>query len=134
MSGICNKSSQVKLKILILKSSLCNSDNLYILVKETITVAANTAAAPDRNDKKKIIFANIALFTDCINQRNTTHVDNTTGLDAIMPVYNLLKYRNSSSKMSGRLCKYCKDKKIMSWKIQNYLNLDWNFVVETSFY
>ena len=53
MSGICNKSSQVKLKILILKSSLCNSDNLYILVKETITVAANTAAAPDRNDKKK---------------------------------------------------------------------------------
>ena len=52
----------------MLKSSLCDYSDAYILVKGTISVN-NTAAASAavNNDDKKVIFKSCAPFTNCIN-------------------------------------------------------------------
>ena len=61
----------------MLKSSLCDHSDAYILVKGTITVL-NTAAAiaATNNATKKVIFKNCALFTYCISEINNTQIDN----------------------------------------------------------
>ena len=57
----------------MLKSSLCDYSDAYILVKRTITVI-NTAVADAavNNANKKVIFKNCALFTNCISEINNT--------------------------------------------------------------
>ena len=71
--GTYNVHSQIKFKTTMLKSSLCDYTDAYILVKGTITVN-NTAAAPAaaNNTNKKVIFKNYAPFTICICEINNT--------------------------------------------------------------
>ena len=40
---MCNTNSQIKLKAAMLKSSICDNSDAYILVKQTVTIG-NTAA------------------------------------------------------------------------------------------
>ena len=90
----------------MLKSSLCDYSDAYILIKENITVvgagADDAAIATDRNNKQAI-FKNCALFTVCITERNNTQVGNAKDLDVAMPMYNLIEYSNNYSKKSGNL-------------------------------
>ena len=54
----------------MLRSSLCDHSDTYILAKGNITVtntAATVAAAAD-NTNKKVIFKNCAPFTNCISK------------------------------------------------------------------
>ena len=77
----------------MLKSSLCDYSDAYILVKGTIT-ANNTAAqgAAANNTNKKVIFKNCAPFTNCISEINNTQIDNAKDIDIVMPMYNLIEY------------------------------------------
>ena len=88
----------------MLRSSLCDYSDAYILVKGNITVN-NTAAdgAAANNTNKKVIFKNCAPFTDCISKINNTQVDNAKDIDIVMPMYNLIEYSNNYSKTSGSL-------------------------------
>ena len=65
-----NTNSQIKFKTLMLKSSLCDYSDAYILVKGNITynntAAAGTAA---NNTNKKVICKNCAPFTNCIRNK-----------------------------------------------------------------
>ena len=45
-----------------------------------------------------------AWFTDCITEINNTKVDNGKDLDAIIPIYHLIEYRDNHSKISRGLC------------------------------
>ena len=83
----------------MLKSSLCDYSDVYILVKGNITVN-NTAAdgAAANNTNKKVIFKNCAPFTDCISKINNTQVDNAKDIDIVMLIYNLIEYGNNYSK------------------------------------
>ena len=54
--GTYNTNSQVKSKTSMLKSSLCDYSDAYILAKGTISVVNTTDA--------EVIFKNCALFTD----------------------------------------------------------------------
>ena len=60
----------------ILKSSLCDDSDPYILVKGIITVnntaAAAAAAAAAKNTNKKVIFKNYASFTNYVSETNNT--------------------------------------------------------------
>ena len=87
----------------MLRSSLYDYSDLYILVKGNIT-ANNTAAADTdaNNTSKKVIFKNYALFTDCISKINNAQVDNAKDIDIVMPTYNLIEYSDNHSKKSGR--------------------------------
>ena len=66
----------------MLKSSLCDYSDPYILVKGTI--ALNNTAAADangNNTNKRVIFKNCAPFTNCISEINNTQVDNAKDID-----------------------------------------------------
>ena len=94
----------------MLRSSLCDYSNAYILVKGNISVnntAADDAAA--NNTNKKVIFKNCTPFTDCINEINNTQVDNSKYIDIVMSMYNLIQYSDNYSKTSGSLWQFCKD-------------------------
>ena len=94
----------------MLKSSLFDYNDGYILVKGAISVN-NTAAAgaPVNNNNKKVIFKNCALFINCINEINNTQVDNPKDIDIVIPMYNLIEYRDNYAKTTGSLWQYCKD-------------------------
>ena len=94
----------------MLKSSLCDYSDAYILVKGTISVT-NTAAqgANANNTNKKVIFKNCAPFTNYISEINNTQIDNAKDIDIVMPMYNLIEYSDNYAKTTGRLWQYCKD-------------------------
>ena len=94
----------------MLRSSVCEYSDTYILVKGNISVN-NTAAvdADANNTNQKVIFKNCAPFTDCISKINNTQVDNAKDIDIVMPMYNLIEYSDNYSKTSGSLWQYCKD-------------------------
>ena len=94
----------------MLKSSLCDYSDAYILVKGTIIVN-NTAAAgaAANNINRKVIFKNCAPFTNCISEVNNTQVYNAKDIDIVMPMYNLIEYTDNYAKTTGRLSQYCKD-------------------------
>ena len=108
--GAYNANSQIKFKTTMLKSSLRDYSDAYILVKRTISVN-NTAAqgAAANNTNKKVIFKNCAPFTNCISGINNTQIDNATDIDIVMPMYNLIEYSDNYAKTTGSFWQYCKD-------------------------
>ena len=78
--GIYNKDNQIGFKTSMLRSSLCNYSNAYILVKTTITIAEVAAAAPN-NANKKVILKNCAPFTNCISRINNMQADDAHDTD-----------------------------------------------------
>ena len=88
----------------MLRSSLCDHSDAYILVQGNITVN-NTAAAgaAANNTDKKVIFKNCAPFTNCISKINNTQIDNVEYIDIVMGMYNLIEYSDNYSKTSGSL-------------------------------
>ena len=102
--GTCNVNSQIKFKAAMLKSSLRDYTDAYILVKGTITVNNTAAADGDANNtNKKVIFKNCAPFTNCISEINNTKVGNAKDIDIVMPMYNLIEYSDNYLKTSGSL-------------------------------
>ena len=108
--GAYNVNSQIKFKTTMLKSSLCDYSDAYILVKGTISVN-NTAAADAavNNTNKKVIFKNCAPFTNCISEINNTQIDNAKDIDIVMAMYNVFEYSGDYAKTTGSLWQYCKD-------------------------
>ena len=56
--GTCNVNSQIKFKTTMLKFSLCDYSDAYILVKGTITVNSTAAKGAAANNTNKLIYAN----------------------------------------------------------------------------
>ena len=108
--GVYNVNSQIKFKTTMLKSSLCDYSDAYILVKGNISIN-NTAAqgAAANNTNKKVIFKNCAPCTNCTSEINNTQIDNAKDIDIIMPMYNLIEYSDNYAKTAGSLWQYCKD-------------------------
>ena len=96
----------------MLRSSLWNYGDAYILVKGNISVndTAAPAAAAANNTNKKVIFKNCAPFTNCISKINNTQIDNAEYIVIVMPMYmyNLTEY-SDYSKTYGNLWQYCKE-------------------------
>ena len=96
--GTYNVNSQIKFKTTMLKSSLCDYSDEYILVKETITIAGagdNAAARQADERDKSVVFKNCAPFTNCTSKLNNTQVDNAKDIDIVMPMYNLIEYSDN---------------------------------------
>ena len=91
--GACrtyNKDSQIKFKIWLLKSSLCDYNDAYIIVSGTIT-AALQALGNSNNAGKEAVFRNWAPFTDCINEVNNARIDNRKDIHVVMLMYSLIE-------------------------------------------
>ena len=110
--GTYNVNSQIKLKTTMLKSSLCDYSDAYILVKGTITIAGagddTESRQADKRDKG-VIFKNCAPFTNCISEINNTQVGNAKDIDIVMPMYNLIEHSDNYVKTSGSLWQYYRD-------------------------
>ena len=94
----------------MLKSSLCDYNDAYILVKG-INSVNNTAAdgtAAD-NINKKVIFKNCAPFTNYTSDINNTQIYNAKDIDIVMPMYNLTEYSDNYARTTGSLWQYSKD-------------------------
>ena len=108
--GTYSVDRQINFKTLMLRSSLRDYSDAYILVKGNIS-ANNTAAAPavPNNRNRKVIFKNCGPFTDCMSKINNTQVNNAKDIDIVMPMHNLIECSDDYSKISVSLWKCCKD-------------------------
>ena len=86
--GTYNVNSQMKFKTTMLKSSLSDSSDVYILVKGKITIigAGDDAAVRQADERYKgVAFKNCVPFTNCISEINNTQIDNCKDIDIVMP-------------------------------------------------
>ena len=110
--GAYNVNSQIKFKTAMLKSSLCDYSDAYILVKGAITIAgagADAAARQADERDKDVAFKNCAPFTNCIIEITDTQVDNAKDIDIVMSMYNLIEYSDNCGKTTGNLWQYFRD-------------------------
>ena len=98
--GTYKINSQIKFKASVLKSSLCDYSDAYILLSGTITITVEGADhAGKRLDKREkgLIFKNCAPFTDSISETNNTQIVHAKNADVVMPKYNLIEYSDNYS-------------------------------------
>ena len=99
----------------MLKSSLCDYSDAYILVKGKITIAGEgtdvTARQADERDKG-VVFKICAPFINCISEINNTQIDNAKDIDIVMPMYNLIEYSDNYAKTTGSLWQYFRDEPV----------------------
>ena len=89
LCGTLSTGSQIKFKTSMLKPSLCDYSDAYMLVAETISVENIAAQGADAyNNTKKVVFKNYDPFTDCISEINNIQVDNAKNIDIVIPMYN----------------------------------------------
>ena len=92
--GTHNKDSQIKFKTSLLKSSLCDYSDAYILVKRTLSIEPQ-AEDNLNNADKKVVFKSCAPFTDCTSETNNTQIYIGKDIDVVMPIYNVIEYSNN---------------------------------------
>ena len=110
--GAYNVNSQIKFKTAMLKSSLCDYSDAYILAKGKITIAGagNDVAARQADERNKgVVFKNCAPFINCISEINNTQIDNAKDIDIVMSMYNLIEYSDNYAKTTGSLWQYFRD-------------------------
>ena len=104
--------SQIKFKTSMLKSSVFDYNDAYILAGGTITItwggADDTAKRADQREKG-VIFKNDSSFTDSISKITSTQTDNAKDIDFLMSMSNLIEYRDNYLKTSGTLRQYYDD-------------------------
>ena len=93
--GAHSTNSQIKFKNSMLKSSLCECSDAYILFKGMITVVQAGAATADRQEDWK----------------DNTPVNNAKDLNFVTLIYS-----NNYSKISGYLYKFCEDEPNDNWR------------------
>ena len=114
---IVNK--EIRNKTPMLRSDLCNFNDVYIVVKGIITVTE-----PDNAKRnKEVAFKNNAPFINCISKINDVKIDNAKDLDVVMPMYNLLEYSKSYRKTTGSFWNYYRDEPSDPLLILNLLNI-----------
>ena len=85
-----NINSQIKFKISMLRSSLLDYSDAYILVSATITVKNTAAAGAAATNRKNVIVKNCTPFTNWICEINTMQKDNAKDIDIVIPISNLI--------------------------------------------
>ena len=100
----------------MLKSSLCDYSDAYILVNGKITIAGagNDAAARQADERDKgVVFKNCAVFINCISEINNTQIDNAKDIYIVhMLMYNLIEYSDNYAKTTGMLWQYFRDEPV----------------------
>ena len=96
----------------MLKSSICDYSDAYILVKGTITIngrGADAAARQADEKDKGASFKNCAPFINCISEINITQIDNAKDINIVMPMYNIIEYSDNYAITSASLWQYFRD-------------------------
>ena len=91
------------------KSSSCDYGDAYIIVKETISVAAQARDNPNNGNKKEAVLKHCVPFTYYITEVKNTQRDDGKDVNVVMPIYNLTEYSNNYWKTSGSFQQYYTD-------------------------
>ena len=92
--GTFNVNSQIKFRTTMLKSSLCDYSDAYILVKGKIAITgkgADAAAIQADERDKGVSFKNCVPFINCISKINNAQEDNAKDIDIVMRMHNLIE-------------------------------------------
>ena len=110
LSNTYNENKSIRFKTPMLRSSLCDYSDAYILVKGKITVTApgvNNNANNIRDKRNRpLILKNNAPFVSCITRINDELIEDADDLDIVMPIYNLLEYSKNYRKTIGSFNNY----------------------------
>ena len=91
----------------MLRSSVSNNSDAYILIKGNITVRNTTCQVePNNAAKEKVIFKTCVPFINQISRINKMQVDYTNDIDIVMPMCNLIEYSDNYLKTSGALWQF----------------------------
>ena len=101
IKGKYKQGNSIQFETEIIKSSLCDCSDAFILVTGNITVAAN-------NDTD-VAFKNCAPFSTCTTKINDIFVDEANHIYIAMPMYNLIECSDHYSDTSGRLWQFKRD-------------------------
>ena len=103
--GAYSPNRLIRFKAAMLRYSLCDYSDAYILIKGNKTVN-NTAAkgTAANNTNKNVIFKNCTPFPKCTCRINNTQIDDAECIDIVIPMYNLIENSDNYSKISGSLC------------------------------
>ena len=96
--GAYSPNKQIRFRTTMLRSSLCDYSDAYILAKGNVSVkntAVAGAAAAANNTNKKAIFKNCVPFTNHISKINNIQTDNAEYIDIVMPMYNQIEYSDN---------------------------------------
>ena len=108
--GTYETNRQIKFKTTMLRLSLCDYSNRYILLKGNTPAANVTTATEDTNNiGKRERLQNSTQFADYISQINNTQVDNAKHINVVIPIHNAIEYDNHHLKTSGSLWQYYRD-------------------------
>ena len=106
LSKTYDENKSIRFKTPMLRSSLCDYSDAYILVKGTITV---TGYHPRDRQNRPLILKNNAPFVSYITRINGELIEDADDLDIVMPMYNLLEYSKNYRKTIGSLYNYYRD-------------------------
>ena len=85
----------IKFKMSMIRSILCDYNDGYILLIGTKTI---TGAEASDAENKGVVFKNCTPFIKCTTQINNTQVDIAKNIDAVIPIYKLIEYSDNYSK------------------------------------
>ena len=94
--------SSSKFETKIIRSTLCNYSDVYILVTRDITATSDDA-------NTKVVFKICAPFTRCETNINNELITTAENLNIIIPMHNLIKYSDNYSDTSGSLWQFKRD-------------------------
>ena len=120
LSNTYNENKSITFKTPMLRSSLCDYSDAYILVNGTITV---TGHHPRDRQNRPVILKNNAPFVSCITRINGELIEDADDLDIVMPIYNLLKYSKNYRKTIGSLYNYYRDE-LTNDQNNNFANIN----------
>ena len=109
--GVYNTNYAITFTTIMVKSSLCDYCDSYILIEGRITIIGEGDDATARQTverNKGVIFKNGASFINYKSEINNTEIDNAKDTDIIMLLYNLIEYSDNYSKTSPVLWQYYK--------------------------
>ena len=91
--------SSIKFETKVIKSSLCDYLDPYILVTGDIKVA-------DVGANTNVALKTCAPFTRCVTHINDENIDTAENLDIMMLIHNLIEYSDNYSDTSGSLYQF----------------------------
>ena len=126
-SNTYNENISIRFKTPMLRSSLYDYCDAYILIKGTITVTApgvNNNANNIRDKRNRpFILKNNAPFVSYITRINGELIEDADDLDIVMPIYNLLEYSKNYRKTIGSLYNYYRDELSDDADDNNFANI-----------
>ena len=104
--GNYNVSKEIRIETSMLRSNLCDFNDVYIVVKGDITLEGDNDA---NKRNKNLAFKNNPPSFNCISKINDVRIDNAEDLHVVMPMYNLLECSKNYRKTTGSLWNYYRD-------------------------